>query len=173
MDVQKAPRVKCVLGIIYNFKCDIDAFLRFLETVFGKQDYISSVLSFDFTDYYEPEMGKDLKRVFVSYNRLIIPQQLPEIKRLTNIIERNFMDHHKRTINLDPGYLDLDKFVLASAKYARQKIYLDKGIYADPTLYFYKKTFHPYEWSFPDFTTGCYDDFFLKVRQHYKHQLKQ
>jgi len=118
-------------------------------------------------------MGSELKRKFISFINLIEAQKLSEIKRLSNIIEEYYLKENGRSINLDPGYMDMDKFILASAKYGRQKIYLDKGIYADPTLYFFKKEFHAYAWSFPDFSSGMYNEYFVKVRAQYKQQIKK
>jgi hypothetical protein len=64
--------------------------------------------------------------------------------------------------------MDLNKVVLASAKYNGQKIYLDHGIYADPTLWYEKGSFHPYPYSFPDFKTGEYIETFIQIRALYK-----
>jgi hypothetical protein len=172
MEVKSAPNVKLVIGLIYSKTMKIDPCLYHLERTFGPIDLRSPVFDFNVTDYYEDEMGKKLKREFISFKKLIGPQKLPEIKRITNIIEKDYADDLSRQINLDPGYLDMDKFVLASAKYGRQKIFLDKGIYADPTLYFFKKTFHAHDWSFPDFKSGIYNEYFMKVRQEYKIQVK-
>ncbi|MEA2078235.1 MAG: DUF4416 family protein [Candidatus Marinimicrobia bacterium] len=172
MNIQVAPKVKCIMGMIYSSDSDLDLCLFHLEKVFGSIDLKSNEYFFNVTDYYEDEMGKELKRKFVSFRKLIEAQQLSEIKRLSNIIEIEYSNQKKRSINLDPGYLDMDKFVLASAKYGRQKIYLDKGIYADPTLYFFKREFHAYSWSFPDFSSGIYNEYFIKVRQQYKAQIK-
>jgi len=77
-----------------------------------------------------------------------------------------------RKVNLDPGYLDYDKFVLASAKYNGQKIYLDCGIWADLTLHYEKGKFDPYPWSFPDFKSRMYDGAFLEMRRLYKDRRK-
>ena len=118
-------------------------------------------------------MGTQLLRKFISFEKLVKANDLSEIKRLTNIIELEYAEVDKRRINLDPGYIDMDKFVLASAKYGRQKIYLGKGIYADPTLYFYKKEFHAYDWSFPDFESGRYNDYFINVRLKFKSQIRE
>jgi hypothetical protein len=172
MEIQDVQSVKLILGIIYHPDIDIRQVLRSLETVFGEPDMQSAVFPFDMTDYYEAEMGDKLLRIFVSYRHLISPIAIAEIKCLCNLIERNLSKHHKRSVNLDPGYMDLDKFVLASAKYGRQKIYIGHGIYADPTLYYFKKAFHAYEWSFPDFKSGRYDTYLIEVRQHYKKQLR-
>ncbi|MFO7841069.1 MAG: DUF4416 family protein [Fidelibacterota bacterium] len=173
MKVRKAPRVKYNLGIIYHPAFAIRPYLSILENVFGKQDLQSNVYAFDFTDYYEEEMGKQLLRVFISCEKLIRPENLPEIKLLTNVLEEKTKKDEGRVVNLDPGYLDMDKFILASAKYAPQKIYLDKGIYADPALYYYKRSFHPYDWSFPDFRSAAYNTFFSVVRENYKKQLRE
>ena len=172
MDIQATPKVKLIIGLIYAKDSELGSCEDHLQNVFGSIETISPEYNFDITDYYESEMGKGLKRRFISFERLINADELAEVKRLTNVIEINYSRNLGRSINLDPGYLDMDKFVLASAKYGRQKIYLSKGIYADPTLYFFKKAFHAHDWSFPDFSKGIYDDYFILVRRHYKQQIK-
>jgi len=172
MKVQDVTPVKFVLGIIYPPVFDIAGYKKYLESVFGPAELQSREFDFDVTAYYEAEMGKYLLRTFIAFGGLISPGALAGMKRLTNVMEDRDRDKGKRSVNLDPGYLDLDKFVLASAKYGRQKIYIGKGIYADPALYYYKKTFHPYEWSFPDFHSPAYLPFFSAVRDRYKEQLR-
>ncbi|MDZ7821150.1 MAG: DUF4416 family protein [Candidatus Marinimicrobia bacterium] len=127
MKVQDVTSVKFVLGIIYPPVFDISGYKGYLESVFGTADLQSREFDFDVTDYYEAEMGKDLLRTFVSFERLRGPSQLAEIKRLTNVLEKHAGGEKGRVVNLDPGYLDMDKCILASAKYAPQKVYLDKG----------------------------------------------
>jgi hypothetical protein len=61
--------------------------------------------------------------------------------------------------------------VLVSNKYLGQKIYLGKGVYADPTLY-YDKGWKPYDWGFPDFKSGRYDRFLSEVRKRYKAKIR-
>jgi hypothetical protein len=104
---------------------------------------------------------------------LIHPKELARIKIETNGIEDLLSVKHNRKVNLDPGIMDYDKVVLASAKYNGQKIYLDHGIWADLTLHFEKNRFDPYPWSFPDFKKGLYNDVFLKIRQKYKGQRRK
>ncbi len=165
--------VKLIIGLLYsNEFINFEKFINLLTTIFGEIDTISSQFKFDYTNYYKTEMGNNLNRKFLSFKHLISPQRISEIKIITNKIEQKYSNEHQRTINIDPGYLDLDKLVLASAKYGRQKIYLDKGIYADPILEYYKKSFSPFAWSFPDFKSPEYYDFFSRVRISYKKQLK-
>jgi len=75
---------------------------------------------------------------------------------ISNKVEQDFSENGKRLVNIDPGYLDFHKVVLASDKERGQKIYLGNGIYADPTLYYSKGRFHPYDWSLPDFKEETY-----------------
>lgn len=131
----------------------------------------SAFHDFDETDYYGPEMGPGLKRILYAFRDLISPEAIVDIKLATNAVEDYFADSGRRRVNVDPGYLDFHKLVLASAKFLGQKIYIGKGIYADPTLY-YDKAWKPYAWSFPDFRDGRYDRFLRQVRTAYKAKLK-
>jgi len=148
------------------------AALRKLAAEFGEIDYASKKFLFDFTDYYVAEMGSPVYRQFYSFERLISPGELAAVKLATNAIEQDLAAAGKRRVNLDPGYLDTDKFVLASAKYNGHKIYLSHGIWADMTLHYEKGKFTAYAWSFPDFRAGVYNDVFMRVRAIYKKQLR-
>lgn len=134
---------------------------------FGPIDYTSPPFPFDFTDYYESEMGEDLKRWFLSFERLISPGDLASVKIATHQIEDTSREGKRRRVNLDPGYMDIYKIVLASAKFQGPKIYIGSGIYADPTLY-YDKGWKSFPWGFPDFIDGRYDDVLSEIRRLYK-----
>jgi hypothetical protein len=118
-------------------------------------------------------MGWPIFRKFVSFTNLINPKEIARIKIETNEIEERLAVEGKRKVNLDPGYMDYNKVILASAKYNSQKIYLDLGIYADPTLWYEQGKFHPYPYSFPDFKTDLYNPVFLHIRALYKGQRRK
>ncbi len=162
--------VKLLVGALFPAGFEDETLVRDLEKRFGPVDFRSETLSFDATDYYEPEMGAGLLRRFYAFERLVDPGGLAEIKRATNDLEDRYLEGERRTVNLDPGYLDLMKLVLASAKYGWQKIYVGGGIYADPTLYYRKGSFHPFEWGFPDFRSGIYNGILLEIRRRYRDQ---
>ena len=122
---------------------------------------------------YLLEIGSPIFRLFVSFDQLIHPKDIARIKIETNKIEEQLSVQGKRKVNLDSGYMDYDKVVLASAKYNGQKIYLDHGIWADLTLHYEKGRYDPYPWSFPDFKKGIYNEVFLKIRERYKIQRKK
>ncbi len=134
---------------------------------FGPIDFESDAFRFDVTDYYEPEMGPGLLRWFVSFERLIPPEDLVPVKLATNRLEDDLRKDGRRRVNLDPGYMDVYKIVLASAKFQGPKIHLGQGIYADPALC-YDKGWKAFPWGFPDFRDGRYDAVFTKIRRLYK-----
>jgi len=144
-----------------------------LEPEFGPFDFVSEPMSFDVTDYYENEMGPDLVRVFLSLEALDDPGKLAACKLKTNELEtRLARPDGTRRANLDVGYLDPGKLVLASAKWGWPKVYLSDGIFGDPTLYYRKGRFLPFNWGFPDFRSGRYEAVLLKIRSLYKAQRK-
>ena len=71
---------------------------------------------FDYTDYYTREMGAPLYRRTVAFKDLIDQKQLPDIKHLTNALESDYAAAGGRVVNIDPGYLLLERFVLATGK---------------------------------------------------------
>jgi hypothetical protein len=165
--------VKLFCGILYHDELQLMKAISLLIARFGEADCRSPGFDFSMTDYYDHELGSPVYRIFISFSRLVSPGILPEIKIATNAIEDELTINGLRKVNLDPGYMDYDKVVLASAKYNGQKIYLDKGIWADLTLHFEKNQFDPYPWSFPDFKKHLYDDVFLEIRRRYKEQMKE
>ncbi len=173
MQPQKPDLVKLFIGILYSDENLLDQAFRLLEKQYGKIDFRSPLFQFTITDYYESEMGSPIFRLFISFERLISPKDIARIKIKTNKIEEQLSVQGKRKVNLDSGYIDYDKVVLASAKYNGQKIYLDHGIWADLTLHYEKGRYSPYPWSFPDFKKGMYNGVFLKIRERYKGQRKK
>jgi len=148
---------------------------------FGEVDIESNTQSFNFTDYYEEEFGKNLMQKLFSFSTLIRQDELAEIKIITNSIENNIeneniknnMAHNKRKINLDPGYITLNKYILASTKNGPSRIYLNQGIYAEITLRFINKSFVPCEYTYPNYKTNEYINYLNSVRKKYKLQLKE
>jgi len=164
--------VKLFFGVLYNTSFDMEQIKRNLESLYGKIDYISPVFTFNFTDYYRKEMGDDIKRLFYSFEDLVSPDILADIKVKSNEIEDLYSSGEKRSVNLDPGYLDYYKIVLASMKFGGQKVYLSNGTYADITLWYEKGKFKTFPWTFLDFKSGLYDNIFLHIRNLYKKQRK-
>ena len=141
----------------------------------GEIDGRSAALSWSASSYYEREMGSGLLRRFVSFFPLSAPERLAELKLQTQAIEDVYRQPVSggRRINIDPGYLDLHKVVLASTKNASQRIYLRSGIYAEATLFYDNGKFHGLAYTYRDYQWPESLDFFAQLRGRYLSQLRQ
>lgn len=127
---------------------------------------------FDFreTRYYEPTMGAGLRKVFFAFARPYDPANLVDTKLETNRWEEAYAEladpAESRPLNLDPGYLTLGKLVLASTKDFAHRIYLNRGIYAEVTLYYKHHAWQHHQWTFADYRREDYQAFFSQCRQY-------
>jgi hypothetical protein len=169
-----APRrpqpVKLFCGLLSG---DVDLLRRarqLLVRCFGPTDLESEVWPFRDTEYYADEMGPDLLRSFLSFQPLVQPQSLAEIKLQTNAIEAEIADQCLRAdvprpVNLDPGYLDPGKIVLATVKDRSHRIYIGQGIYAEVTLHYADHAWRVWPWTYPDYRRPEYHAYFEEVRK--------
>lgn len=162
--VKKYNSVKFIIGFIYQDEAIFIQARNKLLRRFGKIDFESCPLNFNCTKHYAQEMGIDLKRKFVSFSKLIPMSELYRIKLYTNRLESKFLNLTHRLINIDPGYLDKAKLILASTKDYAHRIYLRKGIFAEVTLSYKGNSFSPCDWSYPDYRTKEYIDIFNQIR---------
>lgn len=144
------------VGMIYADDHILQQALRLLEKRYGRRRATSPIFAFDQTRYYEKELGSDLKRIFVCFEKPISAEHLVAIKHFTNALEIRLADHHgenrsHRRINIDPGYIHHAKVVLATTKDFAHRLYIKKGIYEEVTLRFSDGSFRPEAWTYPDF----------------------
>ncbi|MHC1729418.1 MAG: DUF4416 family protein [Syntrophobacteraceae bacterium] len=125
--------------------------LRALEAHFGPIDFLSPPGPFPYTTYYDDEMGKGIQRQTASFLDLVAPVSLPDIKLSTNEIEKELSRDGKRQVNIDPGFISEERFILATGKNFTHRIYLRNGIYADLTLIYQKGAYRPLPWTYPDY----------------------
>ncbi|MFB3884323.1 MAG: DUF4416 family protein [Thermodesulfobacteriota bacterium] len=140
---------------------------------FGEMDFKSPRMPFDFTDYYNPEMGEDLFRHFITFKNLISIPLLADIKQSTNRLEAKYATPSgNRRLNIDPGYICFEHIILATTKGYGHRPYLRDGIYADLTLIYRNKSFQPLEWTYPDYRQEEIIDLFNQFRKRYAEDLK-
>lgn len=151
----------------------INTAVKEMEAQFGPVDWVSEVLPFDRTRYYEKEMGWPLYRRFISFLRLIVPESIAAIKLITNGLEKRHLDNERRKINIDPGYVSLERLVLVTGKNYAHRVYLQEGIYADLTLIFHDGTFKPLSWTYPDYAEEKVIDLFNRLRSSYLQDLRE
>jgi hypothetical protein len=168
--------VKLICGVIASKEKVISDTVRRLVQSYGNVDLESPLIPFDLTDYYEKQMGKDLSRKFLSFERLIPPERLSSIKLETNRMEEQiqeeFMDK-RRIINIDPGYLTTASLIMATAKNFAHRVPLRDGIYAHLELLFGRDEVRLLDWTYPDFKNKGYQEFFRKARRIYLSQIKE
>ena len=167
--------VKLFVGLLVSNPTIIPQVEQRVESDFGPVDYRSNVIPFRFTDYYKHEMGSTIDRIFFSFENLIDAEQLPGIKRTTNLIEEEFVSSSvgvKRPVNLDPGYLEQAKVVLASTKNFYHRMYLGDGIFGEVTMHFQNNAFQFFPWTYPDYQSQEYQEFFMTIRRIYREQLR-
>jgi hypothetical protein len=166
-----------LLAAFSRHEAALDWARRQAEAALGPIALVSEAFAFTETQYYTATMGSPLRKRFFALEQLIEPQRLATIKRMTNDWEREYAeqaaDAEARPLNLDPGYLDLAKLVLASTKDHAHRIYLQDGIYAEVTLqYRVRGGWQPQPWTFPDYRRADYHEFFDRCRQELQRRLK-
>lgn len=164
--INKPNLVKFFFGLIFNKNFDIEEIYKVLEQKFNnKIDIYSPVIDFTFTTYYNKEMGDNLKRQWISFEKLLTPDKLADIKVETNNIEDSYAKDKNRIINIDPGYISAANVVLASTKDFSHRIYLSKGIYAEVTTIYRKEGFTKLPWTYPDYLCQTATQFILQARK--------
>jgi hypothetical protein len=186
-EIKKVYKIKLVCGIIYNFlwckkkfvvednKNIVDkinnSVLPILKKEFSVEeiDLQSEIINFDFSNYYNEEMGEELYRYWISFSPSVQLSEVYKLKILSNEIEKKYFsdDNGNRKVNLDPGYVDGSKLVLFSTKNYSHRVYIGEGIFAEVTLLYKHKQFHILEWTYPDYKTSTAIEFFSKVREVY------
>lgn len=169
---QRPEPAKLVIGVFLKDKSLIARVAKDLSEAFGPMDMISHWFSFDFTTYYEREMGAPLFRRMFVFESLIEQHALPEIKIFTNQLELTYSKNNKRTVNVDPGYMLRERFVLASGKNFSHRIYIGKRIYADLTLIYTKGRFRTLPWTYPDYRDEDMLAYLEKIRGKYVADIK-
>lgn len=169
---QPPKPAKLVIGLLTSNKSLLPDIARDLAQVYGAIDLIGPWMEFTYTDYYEPEMGKPLYRRMVVFKDLIAQLDLAGIKLKTNGIELKYADHGRRCVNIDPGYLLLERFVLATGKNYSHRIHIGHGIYADLTLIYQQGAYRPLPWTYPDYAAATMGDFLIQVRRKYSADIK-
>jgi hypothetical protein len=159
-------------GLLVSKEKSLASVKATLAEVWGSIAKESEVIPFDFSRYYEREMGPGLLRQFLAFEKPVLQEALPEFKRQAIALEAEAGDLTSgrlcRRVNSDPGYVTLERLVLATTKNYSHRLYLRDGIYAEVTLIFRSGTFHPLEWTYPDYRAPMAIEFFNQVREGFR-----
>lgn len=139
-----------------------------LEPRFGPVALVSPDFAFNQTSYYEPTMGQGLVKRFLVFDRFAEPDCLPDVKHFTIGLEAELIATGQfaeaRPLNLDPGLLQLGKFLLATTKDQSHRIYLRDNIFAEVTLRYQREGFAPWPWTYADYQEPAVRTFLNEAR---------
>ncbi len=156
---------KIILGVLTRQIEDLPSCLRLLKDHWGEEEARSEIIPFNFTNYYEKEMGKELSRLWISFTKPFPVAEMVELKILTTAVEKSFLKNGARIFNLDPGIITLTNLCLLTHKNYSHRIYLGKGVFCELTLRYFRGRFEPLPWTYPDYKTKVAIDFFNYVRE--------
>ena len=172
--IQQPVPVKLIVGILTSVPGLLSETEKELSALFGAVDARSEIFPFGWTNYYDAEMGSPLYRLFLGFADLIEAPAIVDAKISANELEASIAGRYpgvSRPINLDPGYMEQSKIVLASTKNFFHRILIDRGIYAEVTLHYRNKGWQSFPWTFPDYGSEKYHPFFSALRENYRRQL--
>ncbi len=142
-----------------------------LEECFGPIALMGPTIEFRNTAYYETTMGSGLLKAYWAFTVFQEPDQLAHVKRKTIELEQEIINSQQfpetRPLNLDPGFLSLGKFILATTKDQAHRIYLHGGIFAEVTLRFHEGEFEPRPWTYSDWQLPQVLEFLKQARRLY------
>ena len=173
MSTPREPQLaKLVIGIFMKDRTLFEPLAAELGSEFGSFDMVSAWMPFDYTTYYRQEMGTPLFRRLLAFKPLIEQLQLAAVKLTTNRLEDRYSHSGRRRVNIDPGYLLYERFVLASGKNFAHRIYIGEKIYADLTLIYQAGEFEKLPWTYRDYADRPILSFLAQVRNKYAVDLK-
>ena len=166
------PPVKLICGFMWNAAVDIRPAIQIIQQNWGRFDAKTPEFDFSHTQYYLDEFGDHLKKQYVSFERMVSIDDIPDIKILSNEIEERFIHNGSRSVNIDPGYVADAKILMATTKNLAHRTYIGKNIFADLQLIFRRQTYEPTPWTFADMREPRMIEFFNGVREKYIEQLQ-
>lgn len=171
-EVSAHRRVLLLVAAFSQDRAALDWARGRLIEAWGPLELESELFEFTETSYYARTMGDSLRKVLWAFRDFVDPASLPDRKLTTNAWEQEYAAAHPgplpRPLNLDPGYLTEAKLILASTKDRDHRIYLDRGVYAENTLYFHAGAWQKRPWTYPDYQRADYHQFLTRCRQYYR-----
>ena len=175
-EIHKPKNVLFILVAYSRYPVALKWSIEQFSAKIGKPTLTSSEIPFNETTYYTPSMGSDLILQMSAYH-LIPLEDFPALKIFSNGLEETFKTDNshpeERPLNLDPGYLNAHKFILATTKDADHRLYLKDGIYAESTLHYVKDSWQEWSWTYPNYKKEIYKNFLLQCRKVFLEQAKE
>ncbi len=128
---------------------------------------IASEISYPFShsSYYDAEMGAGLTKSLWAFAKPVARERIVDMKRYAVKLEKKYSVDGKRRVNIDPGLLTPENFILGTGKNFTHRIYLGRGVFADLTLTYRKgEGYCALPWTYRDYMTDEVRAFLENVR---------
>lgn len=167
--IYEFEKEKLIVGVIYSDKEIFEKAMKMLTEAFGETDAVCEEFSFseEFSNYYDEELGGEGLRRIYSFKQTVDASRQAEIKEMTNEFERILSVDGNRKINLDPGFINHGRLMLATTKKAGFRIPLSNGIYTELTLFYARGEWHKFPWTYRDYQSERVQKFLTEVRNKY------
>lgn len=165
------PPVRRIAGLLASSPTLLEEARRALGGAIASVTSASEPERWAVSHYYDAEIGPDIWRQYLVFDGGMPPEELAPLKVATNALERQWCSPGRRPVNIDPGYVDLNKLVLASTKDAGHRVYLGLGIYAEVALRYVDGAFVPLAHTYADYAMPATREFFTRARAEYRAEL--
>jgi len=139
-----------------------------LTSRFGEVALVSPDFPFHHTKYYQATMGAGLIKRILVFDALVPADCLADVKHFTISLENDLAATERypdsRPLNLDPGLVQLGKFLLASTKDQAHRVFLKNDIFAEVTLRFQAGAFEVWPWTYADYQEPAVREFLNRAR---------
>jgi len=169
-ELNEPLKANLTISVMFRNEALLEETRGILERKYGEIDAISEVYDFSsISPYYDPEMGSGIKKIVFSFKEPVPRDTLKDVKLFCVELEKRYSGNGNRLVNLDPGLVTLENFILATGKNYSHRIYLGSGVFAEVTLMFGKKSvIKELPWSYRDYLYEPARSFLLEVRELYR-----
>ena len=150
-DAGQPGKVLPFVGLLIADGVGADEVIARVSTDVFDLENVNGPHPFDYTDYYEPEMGEGLKRYWALGKTLVKADKLVMLKLTANELEREFAVDGRRRVNVDPGYVKEFAVVAATCKALPTAVYLGEGVYGFLLFIYRSGSFVPLDWTYPEY----------------------
>jgi hypothetical protein len=173
-----APPARLFFGVFTGFPELLDWARDRLGETLGALDEPRESPEFPFpeTDTYAESMGSGLRRKFFVRREPIAQDALAAIKWRAVELEAEAAELRTwpvtRPINIDPGIVNDCRVILATTKDYAHRLYRGDGIWEEVTLVYRGGRFETMPWTYPDFQSDAYREYFAGLRREHLDDLR-
>jgi len=178
-ECREAPHAFLFFGVFSGFEETFPEVRKLIVERFGAIHPQGESPSYPFpeTRTYRRTMGSGLRRKFYVLEDLWPQTCLARAKHASLDMEKIIEESHEfpveRPVNIDPGLVNDCRVLLASTKDYSHRIYRESGIWEEVTLVFEKGEYRSLPWTYPDFNSPAYHEFFERFRNELLERLRR